>query len=161
MKVLIVDDSDAARKQLRTAVEALGHSAVGVACNGEEAVARYRELRPDVVIMDMIMPRLNGLEALREILAYDSQARVVMTCSLKSCEMAFASEQHGARFFLVKPFEDGCIRKVLAKLAAEVSGGAGNGNGLGKASPPCSDPTLVSTPGIDPPRPARTHTTPS
>src|SRR5574341_2558381 len=80
MKVLIVDDSDAALKQLKAGVQESGHSVAGTACNGEEAVARYRELRPDVVIMDMIMPRMNGLEALQAILAQDARARVVMTC---------------------------------------------------------------------------------
>ena len=120
MRVLIVDDSEAPLKFLEKVIAELGHDVVAVARNGEEAVARYREFHPDAVFMDMIMPRMNGLEALQAIRSLDPQARVVMTCSLKSCEMAFASEEHGARYFLTKPFQDDCLRKILCKLSSEV-----------------------------------------
>lgn len=121
MKVLIVDDSEAPLKYLEKLVAELGHEVVGVARNGEEAVAVFRKTHPDAVFMDMIMPRMNGLEALQAIRTDDPQARVVMTCSLKSCEMAFASEDQGARYFLTKPFEEDCLRKILSKLAEEVT----------------------------------------
>jgi two-component system chemotaxis response regulator CheY len=120
MKVLIVDDSEAPLKYLEKVISELGHEIVGVAHNGEEAVTAFRETRPDAVFMDMIMPRMNGLEALQAIRSTDPEARVVMTCSLKSCEMAFKSEEQGARYFLTKPFEDDCLRKILGKLSSEV-----------------------------------------
>lgn len=120
MKVLIVDDAEAPLKFLEKVVAEEGHVLAGVAHNGEEAVALFRDVHPDVVFMDVIMPRMNGLEALQAIRAVDAEARVVMTCSLNSCEMAFASEDHGARFFLTKPFREDCLRKILHKLAEEV-----------------------------------------
>lgn len=126
MRVLIVDDSEAPLKFLEKVIAELGHDVVAVARNGEEAVARFREFRPDAVFMDMIMPRMNGLEALQAIRSSDPQARVVMTCSLKSCDMAFASEEQGARYFLTKPFQDDCLRKILCKLASEVGDARGN-----------------------------------
>lgn len=120
MKVLIVDDSEAPLKYLEKVISELGHEIVGVAHNGEEAVTVYREKHPDAVFMDMIMPRMNGLEALQAIRSTDPEARIVITCSLKSCEMAFKSEEQGARYFLTKPFEDDCLRKILGKLSSEV-----------------------------------------
>jgi two-component system chemotaxis response regulator CheY len=132
MRVLIVDDSEAPLKFLEKVIAELGHDVVAVARNGEEAVAQFRELRPDAVFMDMIMPRMNGLEALQAIRSLDPQARVVMTCSLKSCDMAFASEEHGARYFLTKPFQDDCLRKILSKLSGEV------GDAGAKVQPPHS-----------------------
>ncbi len=121
MKVLIVDDSEAPLKFLEKVITELGHEVVAVARNGDEAVERFREFRPDAVFMDMIMPRMNGLEALQAIRRIDAQARIVMTCSLKSCDMAIASEEQGARYFLTKPFEEDCLRKILCKLSSEVS----------------------------------------
>lgn len=121
MRVLIVDDSEAPLKHLEKVLAELGHEVVGVAHDGEEAVAAYRETHPDAVFLDMIMPRMNGLEALRIIRAEDPEARVVMTCSLKSCEMALASEKQGARYFLTKPFQEACLRKILEKLTGEVA----------------------------------------
>lgn len=121
MRVLIVDDSEAPLKYLEKVLSELGHEVVGVAHDGEEAVAAYRAKHPDAVFLDMIMPRMNGLEALQIIRAEDPDARVVMTCSLKSCEMAFASEKQGARYFLTKPFQEACLRKILEKLSEEVA----------------------------------------
>lgn len=121
MKVLIVDDSEAPLKFLEKVITELGHEVVAVAHNGEEAVERFRQFRPDAVFMDVIMPRMNGLEALQAIRSADPQARIVMTCSLKSCDMAFASEEQGARYFLTKPFQEDRLRKILCKLAGEVS----------------------------------------
>src|SRR5690349_7626999 len=120
MKVLIVDDSAAPLKYLEKVISEPGHEVVGVAHNAEEAVAAYREHHPDAVFMDMIMPRLNGLEALQAIRVTDPAARVVMTCSLQSCEMAFISEDQGARYFLIKPIQEDCLRKILSKLSDEV-----------------------------------------
>jgi two-component system chemotaxis response regulator CheY len=147
MKVLIVDDSEAPLKYLEKVISGLGHEVVGVAHNGEEAVAAFRTHHPDAVFMDMIMPRMNGLEALQAIRAADPDARVVMTCSLKSCEMAFVSEDQGARYFLTKPFEEECLRKILSKLSDEVKD-AGTPADRAHAS------ASAGTPQIPPPLPS-------
>lgn len=125
MRFLIVDDSDSSRKHLRQVIAEMGHEVIGEGHDGEQAVALYASLRPDVVVMDVIMPKLNGIEALQAIRANDPQACVVMTCSLRSCETAFASERCGAMYFLTKPFQDSALRKVIRKLAGRrpVQGG--------------------------------------
>lgn len=117
MRFLIVDDSDSSRKHLRQVIAEMGHEVIGEGHDGEQAVALYASLRPDVVVMDVIMPKLNGIEALQSIRATDPQACVVMTCSLRSCETAFTSERCGAMYFLTKPFQDSALRKVIRKLA--------------------------------------------
>ena len=117
MRFLIVDDSDGSRKHLRQVITEMGHVVVGEGQDGEEAVALYASLRPDAVIMDVIMPKLNGIEALQAIRAIDSQASVVMTCSLRSCETAFTSQRCGAMYFLTKPFQDVALCNVIRKLA--------------------------------------------
>jgi len=117
MRFLIVDDSESSRKHLRQVIAGMGHEVAGEGQDGEEAVALYGALRPDAVVMDVIMPKLNGIEALQAIRASDSQACVVMTCSLRSCETAFMSQRCGAVYFLTKPFQDSALRNVIAKLA--------------------------------------------
>jgi len=118
MRFLIVDDSDTSRKHLRQIIVEMGHEVIGEGQDGEEAVALYGALRPDAVVMDVIMPKLNGIEALQAIRATDPCASVVMTCSLRSCETAFMSQRCGALYFLTKPFQDAALKNVIAKLAS-------------------------------------------
>jgi two-component system, chemotaxis family, chemotaxis protein CheY len=117
MRFLIVDDSEASRKHLRQIIGEMGHEVVGEGEDGEQAVSLYGTLHPDVVVMDVIMPRLNGIEALQAIRATDPCASVVMTCSLRSCGTAFESQRCGAMYFLTKPFQDSGLRNVIRKLA--------------------------------------------
>ena len=116
MRFLIVDDSEASLKHLRHILSEMGHTIVGEGHDGEEAVAMYDAVRPDAVIMDVIMPKLNGIEALQAIRNLDPCASVVMTCSLRSCETAFESQRCGAMYFLNKPFQDATLRNVIRKL---------------------------------------------
>lgn len=118
MRFLIVDDSETSLKHVRHVIAEMGHTVAGVAHDGEEAVAMYDTLRPDAVVMDVIMPKLNGIEALQAIRRLDPGAAVVMTCSLRSCETAFESQRCGAMYFLTKPFQDAALRNVLRKLAS-------------------------------------------
>lgn len=124
MRVLIVDDSDLRLIQLRALIEQSGHEVVEMARDGAEAVERFRELRPDLVIMDLIMPRMNGLDALRGILDMDPQARVVIASSMRSPESALEAQRNGARFYLHKPYDAKVVQSVLARLAAELNGRA-------------------------------------
>lgn len=77
-KILIVDDSKTSRKILRNILEDSGHEVVGEAINGEEAVVKYKELQPDITTMDITMPVMDGLQALKEIMDTDKNAKVVM-----------------------------------------------------------------------------------
>ena len=125
MNVLIVDDSESSLQYLRRVVEACGHTVVGEARDGAGAVRQYGALRPDVLVMDLIMPTMNGLEALREIREEDPGARVVLASSVRSSDAALEAEQLGARFFLYKPIEEEKLAHVLELLATD---GAGRGS---------------------------------
>ena len=122
-RVLIVDDSSLRILQLRQILGECGYEVVGTAADGQEGVAEFERLRPDIVIMDLIMPRMNGLDALQAILDAHPEANVVMASSMRSPESALECERAGARFYLHKPFEPEIVRKILDKLSAKTSGG--------------------------------------
>jgi two-component system chemotaxis response regulator CheY len=107
---LIVDDSLFARKNIAKAVEAIGGNVVGEAVNGREAVEKYFELRPDLVLMDISMPEMEGIEALGLIRERDSSAKVVIVSSLGHQEMVKKGISLGAKHFISKPV-------VLEKVA--------------------------------------------
>jgi two-component system chemotaxis response regulator CheY len=89
---------------------------VGEATNGLEAIAMYDRLRPDLVTMDLVMPEMGGLEALRRIRAQDPDARVVVVTALDQKQALMDSIREGAIDFIVKPFERQRVLNLLAKL---------------------------------------------
>jgi two-component system chemotaxis response regulator CheY len=117
-RVLVVDDAVFMRKMVGDALASGGHEVVGEAADGAEAVARYQELRPEVTTLDITMPQKDGLEALREIIAFDPGARVVMCSALGQESKVLESIRLGAKDFVVKPFQAdrvlGAIQKALA-----------------------------------------------
>lgn len=118
-KVLIVDDALFMRAMIRDILENSGRYAVaGEAANGEEAVARYRELRPDLVTMDIVMPQMDGIEACKEIRRIDPKARVVMCSALGQEALVIESIASGAKDFIVKPFSAEKVLKVLDAVAS-------------------------------------------
>ena len=104
-RILVVDDAAFMRKMVSDALTKGGHEVVGEAGNGVEAVARYQELRPEVTTLDITMPEKDGLSALREIIAFDPGARVVMCSALGQESKVLESIKLGARDFVVKPFK--------------------------------------------------------
>lgn len=129
MRFLIVDDAETSLKCLQRMLEALGHEVAGTARNGVDAVQAYTRLHPDVVIMDVIMPRMNGLDALRTIRAQDPHARVVLVSSLQSCQTALEGERLGALYCLAKPYEECKLRKVLDEIGRSCGKAASAGSG--------------------------------
>lgn len=121
--VLIVDDAMFMRSMIKDIlVNAQGrYEVVGEASNGREAVARYRELRPQLVTMDIVMPQLDGIEATREILKLDPAANVVMCSAMGQEALVVESISAGAKDFIIKPFTSERVLQVLAKV---VPGGA-------------------------------------
>jgi two-component system, chemotaxis family, chemotaxis protein CheY len=124
MQFLIVDDADAPLKVLQRMLVALGHEVVGTAHNGADAVEAYGRLHPDVLIMDVIMPRMNGLDALRTIRAAHPEARVVMASSLQSCQTALEAERLGALYCLAKPYDECKLRKIVEQIEHDRRGAA-------------------------------------
>jgi two-component system, chemotaxis family, chemotaxis protein CheY len=103
--ILIVDDAMFMRVTLRNILTKEGHEIVGESDNGEDAVARYLELRPDIVTMDITMPKMDGIAAVRGILAADPTARIVMCTAMGQKNMVLEAIQAGAKDFIVKPFQ--------------------------------------------------------
>ena len=103
--VLIADDAAFMRMMLRNILSDAGYEVVGEAEDGADAVAKYRDLRPDLTTMDITMPGMNGLEALRAICEEDPAARVIMCSAMGQKSMVVESFSSGARDFIVKPFQ--------------------------------------------------------
>ena len=114
-RVLVVDDAAFMRKMVSDALTKGGHEIVGEAGNGVEAVARYQELRPEVTTLDITMPEKDGLAALREIIAFDPAARVVMCSALGQESKVLESIKLGARDFVVKPFQADRVHEAVGK----------------------------------------------
>lgn len=107
VRVLIVDDSKFMRGLVGKTLEAAGHTVIGQATDGVEAVERYTQLRPDVLTLDITMPNANGLVALERIMELDPEARVVMCTALGQERKMLEAMRLGAKSFIVKPYLDG------------------------------------------------------
>jgi len=104
-RLLIADDALIMRMKIRDVAQKAGWTVVGEASNGAEAVAKYAELRPDLVTMDLVMPELDGLEALRAIRGQFPEAAVVMISAVNQKERLRECISAGAVDFIVKPFK--------------------------------------------------------
>ena len=111
--VLIADDLKFIKLVLRELVEKAGFRVVGEASNGQEAVDLYENKRPDVVLMDITMPKMDGLAALKRILQLDPEANVIMCSALGQQSLIVQALQLGARDFIVKPFRE---ERVVAAI---------------------------------------------
>jgi two-component system chemotaxis response regulator CheY len=114
-RVLVVDDAAFMRKMVTDALSGGGHEIVGEASNGAEAVQRFQELRPDVMTLDITMPEKDGLAALREIIAVDPGAKVVMCSALGQESKVLESIKLGAKDFVVKPFQADRVLSAIDK----------------------------------------------
>jgi two-component system chemotaxis response regulator CheY len=117
-RVLVVDDAAFMRKMVSDALSGGGHEIVGEAGNGDEAVQRYRELRPDVTTLDITMPEKDGISALKEIIAADPGAKVVMCSALGQESKVLESIKLGAKDFVVKPFQAERVLSAIDKALA-------------------------------------------
>ena len=104
-KILIVDDSAFMRKTVKEILLGAGYEVAGEAENGEEAVGRYKALKPDLVTMDMVMMGQGGANAVRAILAHDPAAKILMVTAMGQQGMVLEAIQVGAKGFVIKPFK--------------------------------------------------------
>ena len=114
-RVLVVDDAAFMRKVVSDALAAGGHEVVGQAGNGEEAVQRFQELRPELTTLDITMPQKDGLAALADIMAIDPSARVLMCSALGQESKVIESIKLGAKDFVVKPFQPKRLLEAVGK----------------------------------------------
>ena len=116
--ILIVDDSRTSRKILRKILEEAGHTIIGEAVNGEDGYLKYQELKPDVVTLDITMPKMDGLEALRLIKKYDADAVAIMITAAGQKEKMILAIKSGASDFISKPYEGNDVISVIDKCLA-------------------------------------------
>lgn len=118
IKVLLCDDSRALIMVTRKLLTENGFEVVGEARDGVAALERYKALKPDVVLLDLVMPERDGKQALRDILDHDAQARVVILSSLGSQQDIEACLKMGARSYLQKPIDPDAMSRVLREITA-------------------------------------------
>ena len=119
-RLLIVDDALIMRKRIKDIAERAGWEVAGEAANGEEAVEMYRQESPDLVTLDIVMPKMDGVTALKHVLAADPQARVVMISAVDQKEKLSECIGSGAVDFIVKPSDSARLKRFFEKyLAAE------------------------------------------
>ncbi len=114
-KILVVDDSAFVRMRNVSLLKELGHETLE-AGDGSQAVETYKQAKPDAVLLDITMPVMDGLEALREILAFDSSAKVAMVTAMGQQKTVMEAIKAGARDFVVKPFDPERLKAALKKL---------------------------------------------
>jgi two-component system chemotaxis response regulator CheY len=119
VRVLVVDDSMFVAKQIGQILSSEGYEIIATAADGKEGVDKYKDLYPnvDVVTMDITMPRMDGITALEQIMAFDKNARVVMISALGKEELVKKSLLLGAKNYIVKPLDR---KKVLERIGSAV-----------------------------------------
>ncbi len=119
-RILIVEDAPYMREMLVEMLEAQGsdYDVVGIAVNGKEAVEKYKALKPDIVTMDVEMPYLDGFEALKQILAHDPKAVIVMLTNQKEKYTVARIIDAGAKDYIIKPVSRRVILEKMRKLRA-------------------------------------------
>lgn len=120
IKVMIADDSMFARKKLINFISGLGVAEVLEAADGEEAVEKYKASKPNVVFMDIVMPKKTGIEAVKEIVEFDPAAKVIMASSVGTQNHLRDAIMAGASDFIQKPISNDQIQKILENTAKEL-----------------------------------------
>ena len=114
--ILICDDAAFMRMMIKDILTKNGYNIVGEAENGAKAVEKYAELKPDLVLMDITMPEMDGIEALKKIKAADANASIIMCSAMGQQAMVIESIQSGAKDFIVKPFQADSVLEAVQKV---------------------------------------------
>lgn len=115
-KVLIVDDAKFMRMTLSKILTNSGHEIIGEAENGAEAITLFRTLQPDLVTMDITMPEMNGIEALKEIKKEFPQSKIIMCSAMGQQKMVVEAIEAGAKDFIVKPFDETRVSDAINRV---------------------------------------------
>lgn len=114
-KILVTDDAAFMRMQLKDILTKLGHEVVGEAENGQEAVEKCEELQPDLITMDITMPEMNGIDAVKNIRETNKDVKIIMCSAMGQQGMVVDAIQAGAIDFIIKPFNADRIKEALEK----------------------------------------------
>ena len=118
-KIMMVDDAAFMRKVIKDTLSKAGYTDLHEAVDGADAVEKYNELKPDLVLMDITMPNMDGLEALKTIRAADPNANVVMCSAMGQETMVIDAIRSGAKDFIVKPFKPERVLKTVTSIVGE------------------------------------------
>lgn len=114
--ILIVDDAAFMRMMIKDILTKNGYNVAGEAENGAKAFEKYNEIKPDLVLMDITMPEVDGIQALKNIKAADPNAKVIMCSAMGQQAMVIESIQAGAKDFIVKPFQPDRVLEAVKKV---------------------------------------------
>ncbi|MFB5266580.1 response regulator [Paenibacillus enshidis] len=114
-RILIVDDAAFMRMMIRDILTKNGYEVVGEAQDGAHAIEKFKELRPDLITMDITMPEMDGIAALKEIKKIDANAKVIMCSAMGQQAMVIDAIQAGAKDFIVKPFQSDRVIEAISK----------------------------------------------
>ncbi len=118
-RILIADDAAFMRMMLKDILTKGGYEVVGEAADGNDALAKYNELNPDLVTMDITMPNCDGIQALKNIKAQNASANVIMCSAMGQQAMVIEAIQSGAKDFIVKPFQGDRVLEAIKKVLGE------------------------------------------
>ncbi|HEY8345506.1 MAG TPA: response regulator [Bacillota bacterium] len=118
-RIMLVDDAQVIRLMLTRILKDAGYEIAGEAGNGVEAVAKYGEVKPDLVTMDITMPEMSGIDAVREIIKQDPNAKIIMCSAMGQKSMVLEAIEAGAKNFIIKPFDP---EKVVEVVRAVLEG---------------------------------------
>jgi two-component system chemotaxis response regulator CheY len=159
IRVLIIDDLPFMRTAIRAVLEEAGMEVAGEAENGREGVSLYMQCQPDIVLLDIVMPVMDGITALQKLIRQDPLARIIMCSALGEQELIVRAIQMGARDFIVKPFQPqrivSAIRKAVKNSFSGVSssrppsGVSSSGVFSSEASPSGASPSEASPPAVE------------
>ena len=117
-RVLVADDASFMRQMIRDIIEPEGYEVVGEASDGVEVVEKFKELQPDMVMMDIVMPKRSGIDAVKAIKSEDPNANIVMCSALGQESLVMEAIEAGAADFVVKPFKSEDVQRVVQKVLA-------------------------------------------
>ena len=115
-KILVVDDAKFLRVTLGSIMKNAAHDVVGEAENGEEAIQQFKELKPDLITMDITMPIMNGIDAIKEIIRLDDTVKIVVCSAVGQKKVVVEAIEAGAKDFIVKPFNESHVLDTINRV---------------------------------------------
>lgn len=116
VRILIVDDAIFMRKMIGDILKKEGYEICGEAENGIEAIKKYKELTPDLVTMDIIMPDMSGIDAVQEIVNFDGNAKILMVSAMGQQSLVVEAIQKGAKDYVIKPFQPSRVLEAVERV---------------------------------------------